>query len=147
MGAAHLRTVRRRPHTRDAPGKLTLEITETAMLEDLEEATRVLQELRGLGVRVALDDFGAGYSSLRYLDRLPVDIVKIDRSFIASLDNPDKRATLLAITRLLDTIPRQPPRARHRRPRCRALALQGQDRHARGCLSKPGALAGPLPRR
>jgi diguanylate cyclase (GGDEF)-like protein/PAS domain S-box-containing protein len=87
-----------------AAGKLTLEITETAMLEDLEEATRVLQELRGLGVPIALDDFGAGFSSLRYLDRLPVDIVKIDRSFIASLDNPDKRATLLAITRLLDTM-------------------------------------------
>ena len=91
-------------NTRLAPGKLSLEITETAMLEDLEEATRVLQELRGGGVRIALDDFGAGYSSLRYLDRLPVDIVKIDRSFIASLDNPDKRATLLAITRLLDTM-------------------------------------------
>ena len=91
-------------NTRLAPGKLSLEITETAMLEDLEEATRVLQELRGRGVRIALDDFGAGYSSLRYLDRLPVDVVKIDRSFIASLDNPDKRATLLAITQLLDTM-------------------------------------------
>jgi predicted signal transduction protein with EAL and GGDEF domain len=91
-------------NTRLAPGKLSLEITETAMLEDLEEATRVLQELRGRGVRIALDDFGTGYSSLRYLDRLPVDVVKIDRSFIASLDNPDKRATLLAITQLLDTM-------------------------------------------
>jgi diguanylate cyclase (GGDEF)-like protein/PAS domain S-box-containing protein len=90
--------------TRLAPAKLTLEITETAMLEDLQHATRVLQEFRGMGVRVALDDFGAGYSSLRYLDRLPVDVVKIDRSFIASLDHPDKRATLLAITRLLDTM-------------------------------------------
>jgi EAL domain-containing protein (putative c-di-GMP-specific phosphodiesterase class I) len=91
-------------NTRLAPEKLSLEITETAMLEDLEEATRVLEELRCRGVQIALDDFGAGYSSLRYLDRLPVDIVKIDRSFIASLDNPDKRATLLAITQLLDTM-------------------------------------------
>jgi len=91
-------------NTRLAPGKLSLEITETAMLEDLEVATRVLQELRGRGVRIALDDFGTGYSSLRYLDRLPVDVVKIDRSFIASLDNPDKRATLLAITQLLHTM-------------------------------------------
>ena len=87
-----------------APAKLILEITETAMLEDLDKATHVLQALRGMEVRVALDDFGAGYSSLRYLDRLSVDVVKIDRSFIGSLDNPDKRATLLAIIRLLDTM-------------------------------------------
>jgi diguanylate cyclase (GGDEF)-like protein/PAS domain S-box-containing protein len=87
-----------------APSRLTLEITETAMLEDLETATRALETLRDLGVQVALDDFGAGYSSLSYLDRLPVDVVKIDRAFIADLDSADRRATLRAITRLLDTM-------------------------------------------
>jgi diguanylate cyclase (GGDEF)-like protein/PAS domain S-box-containing protein len=87
-----------------AASRLTLEITETAMLEDLEKATRELETLRDLGVQVALDDFGAGYSSLSYLDRLPVDVVKIDRAFIADLDSADRRATLRAITSLLNTM-------------------------------------------
>jgi diguanylate cyclase (GGDEF)-like protein/PAS domain S-box-containing protein len=87
-----------------APGRLTMEVTETALLEDLQDATRVLNELRRMGVRVALDDFGAGYSSLSYLDRLPVDVVKIDRAFVAGLDNASTRATLLTIVHLLDTM-------------------------------------------
>jgi EAL domain-containing protein (putative c-di-GMP-specific phosphodiesterase class I) len=87
-----------------AATRLTLEITETALLQDLHEATRVLQALRDLGVRVSLDDFGAGYSSLTYLDQLPVDVVKIDRAFVATLEDTGKRATMVTITRLLDTM-------------------------------------------
>jgi EAL domain-containing protein (putative c-di-GMP-specific phosphodiesterase class I) len=87
-----------------APGRLTMEVTETALLEDLQDATRVLNELRRMGVRVALDDFGAGYSSLSYLDRLPVDVVKIDRAFVSGPDNASTRATLLTIVHLLDTM-------------------------------------------
>ena len=64
---------------------LIIEITETAMLEDLERAKRIMLRCRDLGVRMAVDDFGTGYASLTYIKRLPLDIIKIDRSFVADL--------------------------------------------------------------
>lgn len=64
---------------------LIIEITETAMLEDLERAKRIMLRCRHLGVRMAVDDFGTGYASLTYIKRLPLDIIKIDRSFAAEL--------------------------------------------------------------
>ncbi len=77
---------------------LGLEITESALLEDSEGVVRRLQELKALGVRIAVDDFGTGYSSLNYLKRLPVDAVKIDRSFVAGLGtNADDSAIVGAI--------------------------------------------------
>lgn len=66
---------------------LIIEITETAMLEDLERAKRIMLRCREFGIRMAVDDFGTGYASLTYIKRLPLDIIKIDRSFVADLPN------------------------------------------------------------
>ena len=83
---------------------LILELTETALLEDLNAAQKPLNELRAMGIRIALDDFGSGYSSLTYLSQLPIDIVKIDRSFVANLGEPDKLSTLATIMRLMENL-------------------------------------------
>jgi EAL domain-containing protein (putative c-di-GMP-specific phosphodiesterase class I) len=76
------------------PGSLTIEITEAVLLGDIDVASRLLQQLRDLGVRIAIDDFGTGYSSLTYLHRLPVDAVKLDRSFTDGLGT-DERLTAI----------------------------------------------------
>jgi diguanylate cyclase (GGDEF)-like protein len=65
------------------PSDVTLEVTESAVLTDVDNAVAQLEAARRLGVRVAIDDFGTGYSSLSYLQRLPVDVLKIDRSFVS----------------------------------------------------------------
>jgi diguanylate cyclase (GGDEF)-like protein len=83
------------------PAALVLEMTENVFIEDGEHATAVLVELKNLGVRFALDDFGTGFSSLNYLLRLPVSIVKIDQSFIAGIGhNPTGGAIVAAVTEL-----------------------------------------------
>jgi EAL domain-containing protein (putative c-di-GMP-specific phosphodiesterase class I) len=84
------------------PGEfLCLEITEHAVVQDLEQAVRVLNELKALGVSLAIDDFGTGYSSMSQLKRLPVDVLKIDQGFVAGLclDERD-RAIVDATVRL-----------------------------------------------
>ncbi len=68
-----------------APGRLCLEITETTLMRDIDHALDVLQQLKASGVQVAIDDFGTGYASLVYLKRLPVDVLKIDRSFVEGM--------------------------------------------------------------
>ena len=73
---------------------IDLEITETALLQDIDGANRQLRELRAAGIRIALDDFGTGYSSLGLLSKLPVDLLKIDRSFISGLPNDHTSMTL-----------------------------------------------------
>ena len=76
-------------------GRLCIEITEQAIVDQSTDALRVLRELRELGVRIAIDDFGTGYSSLSYLRRLPVDIVKLDRSFVTDVHRTDVAATIV----------------------------------------------------
>jgi diguanylate cyclase (GGDEF)-like protein/PAS domain S-box-containing protein len=82
--------------TRASPFRLGLEITESALMTDADAARVSLAELRALGISIAIDDFGTGYSSLAYLQRLPVDIVKIDRSFIDSIDRNARGASVVA---------------------------------------------------
>ena len=68
------------------PSALCVEITETELMENIELGRAHLEQLRALGVKVALDDFGTGYSSLSYLRLFPIDIIKIDRSFVIDLE-------------------------------------------------------------
>jgi diguanylate cyclase (GGDEF)-like protein len=75
---------------------LTLEITETALMRDAGETARRLAALKDLGVRIAVDDFGTGYSSLAHLRQLPIDMLKIDRSFVAQLDGGGEGEILLS---------------------------------------------------
>ncbi|HYH51345.1 MAG TPA: EAL domain-containing protein [Acidimicrobiia bacterium] len=87
------------------PATLILEITEGAMIHDTDVIVPRLEALKALGVRVALDDFGTGYSSFSYLQRLPIDVLKIDRSFIGTLQTDEKRASLTqAIVSLAQTM-------------------------------------------
>ena len=78
------------------PGALVLEVTETTLLEDSARALTVLNDLRDLGIRLALDDFGTGFSSLSYLRRLPIDVVKIDQSFVADIDHAATGGAIVA---------------------------------------------------
>ena len=93
-----------------APGHLTLEITESVLVQDVEATVATFRALKGLGVRLAIDDFGTGYSSLSYLRQFPIDTLKIDRSFVGSLDGTDDSTALvrsilsLSSTLRLDTV-------------------------------------------
>jgi EAL domain-containing protein (putative c-di-GMP-specific phosphodiesterase class I) len=82
------------------PGNLTLEMTEDIFIEDSARAGIVLDDLKRLGTHIALDDFGTGYSSLSYLRAFPVDVLKIDRSFLAIGENPDDALMLKGIADL-----------------------------------------------
>jgi len=94
-------------HSGLAPGQLELEITETVALEDPDRALRVIQPLREAGVRLAIDDFGCGHSSLAALSKLPFDVIKIDQTFIRAMERGDAQADaivemILALARTLE---------------------------------------------
>ena len=78
---------------------INVEITETSILQDLEDTRRKLEHLRADGIRIAIDDFGTGYSSLGLLSRLPLDILKIDRSFVSGL--PGDRASVTLVSSII----------------------------------------------
>ena len=85
--------------------RLTLELTESSIVQDPARATRVFDALKGLEATVAMDDFGTGYSSLAYLQRLPIDVLKIDKSFITGMmHDPDSVAIVRAVLSLADAL-------------------------------------------
>ena len=89
-----------------APGsRLTLEITESLLLNDLDDAQAILAALRTHGVRFSIDDFGTGYSSLAYLQRLPLSELKIDQSFVRDIaENPSNQAIVQTILALAEAL-------------------------------------------
>jgi EAL domain-containing protein (putative c-di-GMP-specific phosphodiesterase class I) len=90
--------VRRALEKSGLPGSaLVLEITESVMVADTDFAVQRLLELKGLGVRLAMDDFGTGYSSLSYLSRFPVDILKMDRSFVGASEKVALTSAIIAL--------------------------------------------------
>ena len=109
IGANHLLQPEFTEHLRQAlerhplvpPGNLELEVLESAALSDMERAVHTLAACRQLGVRFALDDFGTGYSSLSYFRNLPVDVLKIDQSFVLDmLDDPSDLGIVESVVRL-----------------------------------------------
>ncbi|MDY6980356.1 MAG: bifunctional diguanylate cyclase/phosphodiesterase [Pseudomonadota bacterium] len=89
------------------PGNLEIEVTESCLMSDVATSARVLEELKSMGVRIAVDDFGTGYSSLSHLKRFPIDTLKIDRSFVtnvndrASSDNASIVTAIMALSHSL----------------------------------------------
>jgi diguanylate cyclase (GGDEF)-like protein/PAS domain S-box-containing protein len=83
------------------PGRLTLEITESAIMENVANTIRVLTQLRSIGVKIAIDDFGTGYSSLSLLNEIPLDTLKIDRAFVTDIAKRSEPARLIRAILLL----------------------------------------------
>jgi diguanylate cyclase (GGDEF)-like protein len=97
-----LATIRRTlDETRLPAHQLELELTESSIMKNHEQAIRTLGELKAMGVRISIDDFGTGYSSMQYLKRLPIDVLKIDRSFVQdATTDPDSAALIMGIIAL-----------------------------------------------
>ena len=122
---------------------LCLEVTETVVMEDAEASTRVLEQLRSLGVSIAIDDFGTGYSSLAYLLSLPVDLLKVDRSFVAAVDDGGPgEAIVTAVLALARTSSgsASSPRAWRRRSRTPSSARSAAASGRAGSTAGPGPL-------
>ena len=124
------------------PRQITLEITEEVLLGDLDLAARQLDRLREMGIRIALDDFGAGFCNFDYLKRLPLDALKLDRSMLAGVAQGERDlAVFRAIVTLADALGLQVV--------TEGVETESQRRVvvAEGCASWQGFLAGqPLPR-
>ncbi|MEM1334586.1 MAG: EAL domain-containing protein, partial [Actinomycetota bacterium] len=83
------------------PSRVLVEVTESAVLDDVGRAASYLDHLRGLGIRIAIDDFGTGYASLSYLRQLPIDIIKIDRTFTRDEESRSLVSMVVETARLL----------------------------------------------
>ena len=79
-----------------SPHLLQLELTESILMRDADASTAILRELKDLGIRLAIDDFGTGYSSLSYLKHFPIDILKIDRSFVSDIIDPSDEGVIVS---------------------------------------------------
>ncbi len=117
---------------------LTIEVTESVLMHDAEEAIFRLRQLKGLGVKIAIDDFGTGYSSLAYLRQFPVDMLKIDRSFVSSSNDAQGRALLHTMVQLgrsmgLETV----AEGIEREPELRLLQAEGCDTGQGFLLGRP----------
>jgi EAL domain-containing protein (putative c-di-GMP-specific phosphodiesterase class I) len=87
------------------PNNVEMEITESILLDDVDRSIMVLEKLKALGLKLSLDDFGTGYSSLTYLRSFPIDVVKIDRSFVDGIgDDPDNAAIVRSVVELAKTL-------------------------------------------
>ena len=86
------------------PQNLVIEVTESAVMHDAPGAIEILAALRRTGIEVAIDDFGTGYSSLGYLQTLPIDIIKIDRTFVAGVEKPFESALIRAVIQIADAL-------------------------------------------
>ena len=88
-----------------APEYLEIELTESLVMADVDHAIGILRELKALGVKLSIDDFGTGYSSLSYLKRFPIDVLKIDRSFVNDITtDPDDAAIVASIISLAHSL-------------------------------------------
>ena len=121
-----------------APDRLELEITERVLMEDTETNLATLRELKQLGVKISIDDFGVGHSSLGYLRRFPFDEIKLDRSFVAALEHDPSAAAIVRAT----LEPRSQPRPRRGR-RGRRERRAACDARCRGLSAGAGLLLQP----
>jgi EAL domain-containing protein (putative c-di-GMP-specific phosphodiesterase class I) len=96
------------PRKHEADAHIDIEITESMLMHDMEASIKMLNAIREAGIRVAIDDFGTGYSSLSYLARLPVDMLKIDRSFVSGIasdtDNLHIISTIVSLANALSLV-------------------------------------------
>ncbi len=130
------------------PDRLLLEITESLLLRDDERVWHDLTALRDIGIRVAIDDFGTGYSSLSYLRQVPIDVVKIDKSFIDSMESsPQQRALVEGIVRLAHTLGLEVVAEGIERPGDRDLLVSMGCPYGQGFLYSPPMAADAARRR